>query len=231
MGEADEAGRVCACPPLLSLSVTDSQQKTARRQFSTAETNLSESQIRDESLAQSHAREMSEIEQHLSTLRLQQEREEADLREKWKVREKELWARIEAVIQIEEDKVKARLEEERKKREEEEKKKREEELKRKLAEEKRKAEEKKREEEEEERRKEEGERKKREEAEREEERLRKEKEEADAETRKKLGYQTPSEDWTLARESLLVGSTISPPCDLLIPVTGTERQRHGRREI
>ncbi|TEB30878.1 hypothetical protein FA13DRAFT_1733293 [Coprinellus micaceus] len=147
--------------------------KTARRQFSTAETNFSDSQMRDESLAQSHAREMSEIEQQLSTFRLQQEREEADLREKLKVREKELWARIEAVIQIEEDKVKARLEEERKRMEEEEKKKREEELKRK------------------------------EEAEREEERLRKEKEEADAETRKKLGYQTPSEDWTLARESLL----------------------------
>lgn len=146
----------------------------------------------------------------MSQFRLQQEREEADLREKWKVREKRLWERIEAVIQIEEDKVKARLEEERKRREEEEKKKREEELRRKLLEEKRKAEEEKLKAEEEERKKAEEERKKREAAEQEEERLRQEKEAADAETRNKLGYQTASEDWAHARESLLVRLQVLP---------------------
>lgn len=46
----------------------------------------------------SHAKELSDIEAQLSRFRIAREKEETAMREKWKVREKELWQRIEGVI-------------------------------------------------------------------------------------------------------------------------------------
>ena len=53
---------------------------------------------------------------------LQKKREEENLRAQWKERDRQLWARIDAVIKVEEDRLRAKQEAERKKREEEERK-------------------------------------------------------------------------------------------------------------
>jgi nucleoporin GLE1 len=151
---------------------------------------------------------MSEIESQLSSFRIAQEKEETVLREKWKAREKALWDRIESVIRLEEGKVAARLEAERQKREAEEKKKREEELKKRLEEERKRAEEEKQKAEEEKKRKDEDDKKKKEEEDakrkQEEERLKKEKLSAEANVRNRLGFRTASQDWSDAREGILV---------------------------
>ncbi|KAF6760541.1 GLE1-like protein-domain-containing protein [Ephemerocybe angulata] len=182
--------------------------KTARKELSTTQSSLHASQSRlstaqDETLSSTHAKEMSEIESQLSRFRLAQEKEEAALRQKWKEREAKLWERIEGVIRIEEDKVRAKLEAERQKREKEEAAKKEEEMRRQLLEQKRRKEEEAKQKAEEERKREEEEKREKERVALEEERVRKEKEAGDREAREKLGYTTASEDWAQARESLL----------------------------
>ncbi|KAJ7274167.1 GLE1-like protein-domain-containing protein [Mycena rebaudengoi] len=82
-------------------------------------------------LAAVHAQQMAEVQAQLDSLKLQQQREEEKLRQGWQARDKQLWQRIDYVIQLEEAKVRARLEaeqkeEERRTKEEEDKRKAEE---------------------------------------------------------------------------------------------------------
>lgn len=71
-------------------------------------------------LAALHTQQMEEVQEQLASFRLAQQTEEKRLRAEWQARDRILWERIENVIQIEEAKVRAKLEVERKKREEEE---------------------------------------------------------------------------------------------------------------
>lgn len=140
---------------------------------------------------------MKEVEAQLAALNLQKKREEDQLRAQWKERDKQLWQRIDAVIKVEEERLRAKQEAERKKREEEERIKREaEEKKRQEAEKKRKEEEERRKQQE----KEEEEKRKQLEAERE----REERDRAEEKERKALGFTTAFEDWKRARETLKV---------------------------
>ena len=123
------------------------------------------------------------------------------LRAQWKERDRQLWARIDAVIKQEEERRRAEQEAERKKREEEERVKREAEEKKRL--------------EDERKRKEEEERRKQKEKEEEEKRIKlaaaqaeKEREQAEAEARRALGHTTALEDWKRAREMLRVSSQL-----------------------
>jgi len=142
-----------------------------------------------------HRKQMENVQAALASLQLRREKEEQMLRARWEARNQEVWKRIENVIKIEEDKVKAKLEAERIKREEEEKKRREEEERvRAEVERKRKEEEERRRKEEEE----EAEKRRQEEAERE----RQAKEEAELQERKALGFTTSSQDWKRARDIL-----------------------------
>ncbi|KAJ7160083.1 GLE1-like protein-domain-containing protein [Mycena filopes] len=158
-----------------------------------------------------HDRQMAEVQAQLNTLKIQQQKEEDQLRQGWKERDKVLWQRIDSVIQLEEDKVRARLEAERKVREQEERKRQEEEMKKRQLEEQK-------------RKEEEDKRKALEDAERERIELEKEKEEAEkqriqherdqadrlaaeGEHRKAAGLTTPEEDWRNARSILTVLKT------------------------
>ncbi|CAL1712569.1 unnamed protein product [Somion occarium] len=153
-------------------------------------------------LAALHTKQMQEVEAALASFKLQQQTEEQKLREQWRERDRQLWQRIENVIQFEENKVKAKLEAERKKREEEERKRKEAELQKRLAEEKKKEEEERKRREEEEKQKE---------LQRQEEEKRKQAEldkqraehlKAEEEERKKLGLTTAEDDWRRARSAL-----------------------------
>jgi len=152
-------------------------------------------------LKEINARQISEVEKVLHIHRQRQQVEEMKLKEAWMARERELWARIETVIRVEEDKVAKKLEEERRKREEEERKRREEEEKRRAEEEKRRREEEERrraEEEKARKEKEEEEREKREAAE-----TKRKLAEEDA-LRKLLSFGPADDDWRVARENLRV---------------------------
>ena len=145
-----------------------------------------------------------QIKQHIAARKAHLAREEEEMRRRWALHQKDIWARVENGIKWEESRVQAEIEVERKKREEVEKKQREEEAKQRLAEEKRKAEADKKQQEEEATRKE----KEREEQQRiqEEEavKARKAAEQAEAEERKALGLTTADEDWRSARTTLKV---------------------------
>ncbi len=130
-------------------------------------------------------------------MNLQKQKEEEQLRAQWKERDRQLWSRIDAVIKVEEERLRAKQEAERRKREVEERIRCE-------AEEKKRQEEEKKQKEEEERRKqkekEEEEKRKQVEA----ERARAEHERAEEQERKALGVTTALEDWKRARETLKV---------------------------
>ena len=170
-------------------------------------------------IAAHHAQQLAEVQGKLNALKLQQQAAETKLREDMKTRDKLLWQRVESVIKMEEDKVKARLEKEKKAREEEERLAKEAELKRRLEEEKKKEEEERKRKEVEDAQRLVDELKKKEE---EEERARvteeKEKTErlkAEEEERNAMGMTTAEHDWNKARDNLLVrqfgsaGSTLS----------------------
>nr|GAT49335.1 predicted protein [Mycena chlorophos] len=154
----------------------------------------------DRRLAAIHTRQVAEVESLLSSLKIQQQKEEDTLKRGWQERDRALWARIDAGIKVEEDKVNARVEAERKAREEQEKKRAEEEARRKAEEDKKKAEE---------------EAQKR--AAEEKEKLRVEEEQrqaqqdqernarlaAEADGRKAIGLTTAEDDWRTARQILL----------------------------
>ncbi|KAJ6611409.1 GLE1-like protein-domain-containing protein [Mycena sp. CBHHK59/15] len=160
-------------------------------------------------LAEVHARQMAEVQAQLNTLKLQQQKEEDKLRQGWQARDKLLWQRIDSVIHLEEEKVRARLEAEKKAREQEERKRQEEEMQKRQQEEKR-------------RQAEEEKRKAAEEAERlreEEERQRTQDEKdragrlkAEVEHRKAAGLTTAEEDWRNARSILMIlkSNTMKP---------------------
>ncbi|KAI0746748.1 hypothetical protein C8Q80DRAFT_1345139 [Daedaleopsis nitida] len=142
-----------------------------------------------------HEQQLKEVQAQLAAMNLLKKREEDDLRAQWKERDRQLWTRIDAVIKIEEDRLRVKQEAERKKREEEES------VKREAEEKKRQEEEKKRLEEEEKRKqkeKEEEEKRKQLDTERE----REERDRAEAQERNTLGFTTAIEDWKRARETL-----------------------------
>ncbi len=152
-------------------------------------------------------------------MNLQKQREEEQLRAQWKERDKQLWQRIDAVIKVEEERLRAKQEAERKEREEEER------IKREAEEKKRQEEEKKRKEEEERKRqqeKEEEEKRKLLEAERE----REERDRADEKERKALGHTTAFEDWKRARETLKVRVRFSE-IDRATDRTTTQSMKNG----
>ncbi|KAJ7643796.1 GLE1-like protein-domain-containing protein [Roridomyces roridus] len=158
-------------------------------------------------LAVLHSRQMAEVQAQLDSMKLQQQKEEDRLRQGWQERDRLLWKRIDSVIQLEEDKVRARLEAERKIREQEERKRQEEDMRKRLLEEKRlKEEEEKQKAVEEEKKQKLEEKKQKEEQER--QRLQHEKDvaariEAEGEYRKAAGLSSPREDWVYARSTLM----------------------------
>ncbi|KAF8984490.1 GLE1-like protein-domain-containing protein [Cyathus striatus] len=161
--------------------------KTARKEVFTRETKLEEYQAtlratEAKRLADLHAKQMAEVQARLNAFQMKQKREEEQLREGWKIRDQDLWNKVEGAIRDEEEKVRKKQEEEKRKREEEERKRKEEELKRRL------------------KKKKEEEEKQREETERKE---RQEKEAKEARERKELGATTAEEDWREARSNLL----------------------------
>lgn len=72
-----------------------------------------------------HKRQLEEVQAKLSQFRGLQQQHESKLRAAWTERNGQLWQRVEGVIKLEEDKVKAQLDAERQKREEEERRRRE----------------------------------------------------------------------------------------------------------
>lgn len=148
---------------------------------------------------------MAEVQKLLSALNMKQQSELNQLRTQWNEQDRAQQERIERVIRIEEENHRRKLEAERKKREEEERQ-------RKLEEERRLAEEAKKRQEEEERQKqkeaEEAAQRAKEEAERE-----KRASLATAERKRNaLGITLPDEDWTHARKTLKVSSTLDGYC-------------------
>ncbi|KAF8962138.1 GLE1-like protein-domain-containing protein [Flammula alnicola] len=185
--------------------------KTARKDLLTTQTHLYEEQERihtdeEKQRAAQSAQCVAEVHDHLNAFRKQIQETESKLKESWKIRDKQLWDRIEAVIKLEEDKLAKRLEEERKVKAEEERKRNEAELKRRLAEEKRLQEEaeKKRAEEEEKRLQEEKEQQEKEEEEKQKkmEEERNKRLEEEAELRMMLKSSPPDDDWRVARTNL-----------------------------
>ncbi|KAJ7594921.1 GLE1-like protein-domain-containing protein [Mycena floridula] len=154
-----------------------------------------------------YSQQLLEVQSRLNNMRLQQQKDEEMLRENWKQRDALLWKRIEAVIKFEEDKVKARFEEEEKKRKaeemkrrlEEEKKKAEEDAKRQDAERKKKAEEDAKREEEEEKKRDQEEQKRIAEEEAQKQQLL----QAEAKQRQAVGMSSAQDDWKKARHDLL----------------------------
>ncbi|THU83116.1 hypothetical protein K435DRAFT_766084 [Dendrothele bispora CBS 962.96] len=178
--------------------------RVARKEHIASQTQFRQSQTLREAQESKNREELHEQQRHevnsmLEKLRLNQQEAERVLREKWQQREKMLWDRIEKGIKLDEDKVKAKVEEERRIREEEERK-------RKEAEEKRLAEEKKKKEEEERKRREEEEERKRIQEEKEtrerEAREKAERLQAEAKNRKEAGLTTADEDWVEVRKNL-----------------------------
>lgn len=148
-----------------------------------------------QSLAAMHAQQLAEVQKQLAALQVRQQADVNKLVSSWQEQDKTFRGRIEGVIRVEEEKLRAKLEAERKAREEAERKRKEEEEKRKL--------------EEEVKRKEEEQAQKQREAEaaakrqeEEKERLRREKLDADEQGRAQLGMTLAEEDWVHARETL-----------------------------
>ncbi|CAK5270529.1 unnamed protein product, partial [Mycena citricolor] len=75
-----------------------------------------------------HAMQMAEVQKQLESLKFQAQKEDDRLRQAWKERDRMLWARIDSVIAVEENKVRTRLDAERKAKEELDRKKQEEEM-------------------------------------------------------------------------------------------------------
>ncbi|GLB40961.1 putative GLE1-like protein [Lyophyllum shimeji] len=185
--------------------------RTARKELNATETRFHDEQDRSrtqemERRAALHDQQMKEIEVRLEELRMKQKAEDEKLRMSMRERQKRIWDGIENVIKLEEDKVKARLEEEKRKKEEEERRRKEEEERQKALEEKQKEEQRKREqeakkaaEEKEKREQEEAETRR---LEAEEERQKKERERGERTAREELGMTTPEEDWRAARNNL-----------------------------
>ncbi|KAI0315080.1 GLE1-like protein-domain-containing protein [Amylostereum chailletii] len=182
---------------------------TARREHTTAHARhraaLSAARARETQQLQAlSAQEVSSVSSLLSSLRLRHQTEEKTALEQQSASDKARWARIEATIQAEEEKVRVRQEAERKAKEEEERREKEAALKRELEEKK------KREEEEKEKRRQEEEREKKrqeeEEARKHEEEERRQAEELQKQEgeRMQLGMTTPDRDWREARHTLKV---------------------------
>ncbi|KIK57362.1 hypothetical protein GYMLUDRAFT_229237 [Collybiopsis luxurians FD-317 M1] len=152
-----------------------------------------------------------QIIQRLDNFRLQHQAREKTLQEKLGERNDKLWKRIEDSIKLEQDKVQARLDEERKVREEAERRRREEEEKKRQEEQRKKEEEEriKRAQEEARRAKEEEERRLREEQEAaiREAKQREDRLKAEEESRKVAGMTTSQEDWKEARKHLQMAKT------------------------
>lgn len=148
-------------------------------------------------LAAMHAQQMAEVTNQLGAMRMYQQREEDRLRNEWRVRDRQLWERIESVIKLEEDKVRTRVEAERR---EQERKQKEEELRRRLQQE---QEERRRQEQEDTQRRQDEEKRRKEQEEQqraEEERSKK----AEGEQKKVMGLSSVDEDWRQARINLTV---------------------------
>lgn len=195
-----------------------SLQRTARKELTATQSQFHEAQDRAriqeiQRQAALHSQQAAEVRQHLDALQMKQQKEESKMREWWRARDQNLWERIELVIKLEEDKVKAKLEEERKLREEEEEKRKKEELMRRLAEEKKKQEEEEKKKKEDNERRAREEQKKREDEEEkwaaEEEKAKAEKLMAEEEGRKQIGLTTADEDWRTARGNLYVSGQAS----------------------
>ncbi|KAF7314635.1 hypothetical protein MKEN_00937200 [Mycena kentingensis (nom. inval.)] len=175
-------------------------------------------------LAAMHTRQLAEVEGLLSSLKIQQQKEEDTLKRTWQERDKALWARIDAGIKVEEDKVRAKLDAERKVREEAERKRAEEEARRKAEEDRKQkeAEEAKRAAEEKERLRVEGEKKKQEDERRQaqEEQDRATRLAAEADGMKSVGLTTSEDDWKAARRILL-----SLKSDIMKPIKDEKARR------
>lgn len=144
-----------------------------------------------------HAQQLVEVQKQLAALQVRQQMEVNKLVSSWQEQDKTFRNRIEGVISVEEEKLRAKLEAERKAREEAERKRKEEEEKRKV--------------EEQAKRKEEEQAQRQREAEAaakhqedEKERLRREKLDAEEQGRAQLGMSLAEEDWVHARETLKV---------------------------
>ena len=182
-----------------------------------------------------YSQQMAEVQEGLNAMQMKLKNDEAWMRERLKARIQELWARGESVIKLEEDKVRAKLEEERKVREEEEEKRKTDELMRRLAEEKKKQEEEERKKKEEEERREKEEQKKKEEEEQkrraDEETAKADKLKAEEEGRKQVGLTTADEDWRDARGNLAVSSQALNRRRNLTSSTATEVRGHEGGEV
>ncbi|KAG1856347.1 GLE1-like protein-domain-containing protein [Suillus subalutaceus] len=148
-----------------------------------------------QSLATMHAAQLAEVQKQLATLQVRQQVEVNKLVSSWQEQDKTFRGRIEGVIRVEEEKLRAKLEAERKAREEAEKKRKEEEERRKVEEEVKRKEE------------EQAQRQRETEAaakhqEEEKERLRRDKLDAEEQGRAQLGMSLAEEDWVHARETL-----------------------------
>jgi nucleoporin GLE1 len=169
---------------------------------------------------------MAEVQAQVNTGRAKLQKYEQLMREQWKAQEQQLWERIELVIKLEEDKVKAKLEEERKVREEQERKRKTEELMRRLVEEKKKQEEEDRKKKEDDERRAKEEQKKKEEEEEKraaaEEKAKSESLKAEEEGRKQIGLTTADDDWRNARGDLAVSGQARYLGRFNDPITATE---------
>ncbi|KAG2030219.1 GLE1-like protein-domain-containing protein [Suillus americanus] len=148
-----------------------------------------------QSLAAMHTAQLAEVQKQLATLQVRQQVEVNKLVSSWQEQDKTFRGRIEGVIRVEEEKLRAKLEAERKTREEAERKRKEEEERRKVEEEV------KRKEEEQAQRQREAEAAAKHQEE-EKERLRRDKLDAEEQGRAQLGMSLAEEDWVHARETL-----------------------------
>ncbi|KAG2072109.1 hypothetical protein BDR04DRAFT_1134738 [Suillus decipiens] len=148
-----------------------------------------------QSLAAMHAEQLAEVQKQLAALQMRQQADVNKLISSWQEQDKTFRGRIESVIRVEEEKLRAKIEAERKAREEAERKQKEEEERRKVEEEV------KRKEEEQAQRKREAEAAAKHQEE-EKDRLRREKLDAEEQGRAQLGMTLAEEDWVHARETL-----------------------------
>lgn len=175
-------------------------KETRRHSVETSQTQLSGVQ------AALHKRQQEEVKLKLTHLRGKQQQLETQLRASWNERNGQLWQRIENVIKLEENKVKAKVEAERRRREEEDRSRREAEEMARQEEERQREEavkvQRQREEKEQREAKEEEERRHQTES----EALRASQSQAQEEERKAIGLTTAAEDWQKGRELLKVCS-------------------------
>ncbi|KAE9399596.1 hypothetical protein BT96DRAFT_939277 [Gymnopus androsaceus JB14] len=190
--------------------------RAARKNYSDAQANFhryqSQRQLEESRrLAAAFKQDETQILKALDGWRLDQQAHENHLREMLNERNERLWGRIEASIKLEQDKVQARLDEERRIKEETERKRREQEERKRQEEERKREEEQRRkwEEDEAKRKQEEEQRKLREEKEAaaREAKERDEKLKSEAENRKAAGMTTSEDDWEEARKNLHITKT------------------------